>query len=968
MKADRWKQIDELFDAVLDLPEAARENFLSVKCNGDEDLKREVLSLLKATASTGNFLEKSAMGVAAKNLADEETITFDAYFLGRTIGTYHIEKQIGAGGMGEVYLAYDEKLKRKVALKILPAEYTSNDERVKRFELEARAISALNHPNIVTIYDVGNAAGINFIATEFVEGKTLRELLGTNLKLKDVLAIILQTCDALSTAHNSRIIHRDIKPENIMVRPDGYVKILDFGLAKLSEIDLNTMKNFKHTAKGVIIGTPAYMSPEQVSDENVDHRTDLWSIGVVLYELLTGVNPFKKENRQTTFQAILLQQPPLASSINSEISSELDQVLVKALEKDADLSYQTASDLRADLKRVKRELDSSPSWITRSAEMEKGKKGKAVRRRNYFVNGLAFLLLPLLAFAIWFMAGKPENSPMREASEWINAKHSQLTDSPWVEGYPSLSPDGKNIIFASDSNNDRNIYVQRIGGKNPTNLTPNSKESDTMPTYSPDGKLIAFRSERNPAGIYVMEETGENVRRISDIGFHPSWSPDGKKVLVSDKAAAIHTVHTVPNSSLWAIDVKTGEKQKLETKGDAIMPACSPNGNRIAFWYVADGKLPNIATIPADGGEPVVIAENDASDWNPVWSPDGKFLYFASDRGGSMNLWRVPLDEKTGKPLGEPESIPTPSKYLRHITISRDGKTIAYVRYESQSNVQAISFDLKTLKVTSEATSITRGDRELGNPMLSPDGELFVARNPTRTQEDLVIFDKKGKNWRNLTNDKFRDRIPRWSPDGKKIAFSSDRSGQYQIWTINPDGSNLQQLTFSDKTAAMTPIFSPDGAKLAFTEVSEKSQTSRILDFTKSWAQQSPQNLPVTPDNQQYSVRDWSKDGKKLLVIYFEPDGDENGTGVFDLEKQTFEKMTETGSTPFWLGDNRHFIFIDRNTLLLCDTQTKKITELYKPSAYEIQQAVPSPDNKTIFFRYLQVDADVWLIDSTQPN
>ena len=969
MNQERWKQIDELFDAVLDLPEAEREAFLSAKTNGDEDLRREVLSLLNAGNNSDNFLEKSAMGIAAKNLADEQTIAFDPGFIGRKIGNYRIERRVGAGGMGEVYLATDEKLRRKVALKTLPAEYTSNDERVKRFELEARAISALNHPNIVTIHDVGNADGVNYIATEYVEGATLREMIGTKLKLKDVLSIILQICDALAVAHKSGIIHRDIKPENIMIRPDGYVKILDFGLVKLSEIDLNTLKNFSGTAKGIIIGTPAYMSPEQVADDNVDHRTDLWSIGVVLYEMLTGVNPFKKENRQATFQAILAEEPPPASSLNAEISPELDQILIKALEKDADLSYQTASDLRADLKRIKREFDSHPSW-------SRGASGSAAQTRETFkaqrkilpflLFTFAFLLFTLSGVGAWYFFVKSDIEQPHEATDWLNPRHSQLTNSPWVEGYPSLSPDGKNIVFASDANNDRNIYLQRVGGKNLTNLTADSKESDTMPVFSPDGKYIAFRSERNPSGIYVMEETGENVRRISDIGFHPSWTADGKRLVVSDKAAAIHTVHTVANSSLWMIDVKTGEKQKLETGGDAIMPNCSPNGERIAFWYVADGKLPNIATVPANGGEPVPVAESEASDWNPVWSPDGKYLYFSSDRSGSMNLWRVALDEKTGAQKGAPESITMPSKYLRHITISRDGKTIAYVRYESQSNTQTIAFDAKSLKTTGEAAYVTRGDREISNPMLSPDGEFFVARNPTRTQEDLVMFDKKGENWRNLTDDRFRERLPRWSPDGKRIAFASDRTGKPQIWTIQPDGSNTAQITFSEKSAAVAPVFSPDGTRLAFTEIGEKSQTARILDLSKSWADQTPQVLPPATENQSYSVRDWSKDGKKLLVIFFEPDGDERGTGVFDLEKQTFMKTTETGTTPFWLNDSRHFIYIDRNTIFLCDSQTKKTTELYKPASYEIQHAAPSPDNKTIYFRYLQVDADVWLLDSTQ--
>jgi eukaryotic-like serine/threonine-protein kinase len=962
MNQSRWKQIDELFDAVLDLPEFQREAFLSAKCGADTELKNEVLTLLDAQNQTDNFLERSAIGVAAQRLAVEQSLAPDSRLIGKKVGTYRIESLLGSGGMGQVYLAHDEKLSRKVALKILPSEYVSSDERVKRFQIEARAVSALNHPNIVTIYDVGTENGINYIATEYVEGKTFRDLIGTGLKIKDILNVVIQTCEALSAAHTAGIIHRDIKPENIILRPDGYVKILDFGLAKLSEIDFNSIRNFTKTAQGVLIGTPSYMSPEQVADEKVDHRTDLWSIGVVLFELLTNVNPFKKATRQATFQAILSEEPPLPSSINPEISPELDQILIKALEKDADLSYQTSSDLRADLKRVKREFDSTPSLKSgASIFWSKSVKSSGV----YFLVPLVFLVLVLLGFGVWWFYLRNSNNQPVEAIEWVSATNLQITQSSGVEGYPSLAPDGKNIIFASETNGDRNIYLQRVGGKNLTNLTPNSKENDTMPTFSANGKFIAFRSERDSGGMYVMEETGENVRKISDIGFHPSWSPDGKKIVVSDKAAAIHTVHTIPNSSLYLIDVATRDQTKIETGGDAIMPNWSPHGNRIAFWFVADGKLGEIATVPAEGGEPVVVARDPASDWNPVWSPDGKFLYFASDRGGNMNLWRIAIDEKTGQAMGEPESVRTPSKYCRHITFSRDGKILGYVRYESQSNLQAISFDPKTLVTTGEPLWITRGDREISNPSLSPNGEEYVVRIPSRTQEDMGIIGKNGSNIRTLTNDKFRERLPRWSPDGKKIGFQTDRSGKYQIWTINVDGSNAQQITFSENVAAAAPVFSPDGLHLAYTEIGPKFQSSFILDLTKTWADQTPKPVPSF-DNKSFSVRDWSPNGKKLLYIFFEPDGDEVGIGVYDLEKKEHQQMTEIGSSPFWLNDNRHFIFSSQDTILLCDTQTKKITELYKPFAYEIQQAGISPDNKTIYFRYLQVDSDVWLMDASQ--
>jgi serine/threonine protein kinase len=960
MDQDRFKQIDELFDVVLDLPETEREAYLSVRCRGDEDLKKEVLALLKAQSGSDNFLERSAMGVVAQQFAEEQNLEISNYLDGKKVGNYRIESMLGSGGMGQVYLAQDEKLRRKVALKILPAEFVSSDERIQRFQMEARAISVLNHPNIVTVYDVGTEGGINYIATEYVEGKTLRELVGSGLKQKEILEIIIQTCEALSAAHQAGIIHRDIKPENIILRPDGYVKILDFGLAKLSEIDFNTIRNFAKTAKGVIIGTPAYMSPEQVADDKVDHRTDLWSVGVVLYELLTGVNPFKKITRQATFQAILSEEPPLASSLNTEISAELDQILAKALEKDADLSYQTATDLRADLKRVKREFDSVPSFRS-GATFAKVPLVKSGRLGLLITAGL--LILALTGFGLWYFYSWSADKDEIEAVNWSAADNLQITESPWVEGYPSLSPDGQNIIFASESSNDRNIFVQRVGGKNPINLTPDSKENDTMPTFSPDGKFIAFRSERNPSGIYVMGATGENVRHVSDMGFHPSWSHDGKKIVVSTRAAAVHTVHTVPNSALYVLDVATQAKARIETGGDAIMPSWSPNGHRIAFWFVADGKLGEIATVPANGGKPVTVASDEASDWNPVWSPDGKYLYFASDRKGNMNFWRIRIDEKTGTALGDAEAVGSPSKYCRHITFSRDGKTLGYVRYESQSNLQSISFDPKTLKAATEPTWITRGDREISNPSLAPDGREFVVRMPTRSQEDIGILNRDGSNPRTLTSDKFRERLPRWSPDGKKIAFHTDRTGKYQIWTINPSGSDAQQLTFTEQTGATAPVFSPDGSRLVYTELTPNLLSSFILDLTKPWQQQTPERITL-PDNQSFSVRDWSPDGNKMLLIYFEPDGDEVGIGLYNLENKTHEKMSGTGSSPFWLKDNRHFIFVDNNMILLCDTQTKKITELFKPFAYEVQQANLSPDNKTIFFRYLQVDSDVWLMSA----
>lgn len=953
MDQSRFKQIDDLFDAAMDLPDSERQAFIIAQAQGDEELKNEVLSLLKAQSDSNKFLEKSAMGIAARNLADEQTVLNESYLLGKTLSTYKIESLLGSGGMGEVYLASDSKLRRKVALKILPAEYVSSDERVKRFQLEARAISVLNHPNIVTVYDVGTLEGINYIATEYVEGKTFRELIGSGLKLKEILTIVVQVCEALSAAHNAGIIHRDIKPENIILRPDGYVKILDFGLAKLSEIDLHTLKDFSKTAKGVIIGTPAYMSPEQVADELVDHRTDLWSIGVVLYELLTGTNPYKKENRQATFQAILSQEPPLPSSINPEIPKELDQILVKALEKDADLSYQTASDLRADLKRIRRELFSSPSIRSGSAVLAQSTSAKSSWKFAYFL--IPFLLL--IGFGVFFYLQKKSTV----AIDWTKGSNIQLTQNSGTEFFPSLSPDGKQFVFAAETNGNFDIYIQRISSKKAENLTSDSNSNNTMPAFSPDGERIAFRSEREPRGIYMMGLQGENVRQIANFGFHPSWSPNGKEIVVSSFGLDAPNVRVGENNNLTIINVETGTKREL-IKSDATFPAWSPNGKRIAYWFypTALGRR-DIATVSADGkGDPVVITKDFAvSNWNPVWSPDGKFLYFVSDKNGNWNFWRVAIDENTGEPLSQPEPVVTPSKYSRHLSFSADGRRMIYVQSEVQSNIQGVEFDEKAEKITGIPQWITTGDREVTRAELSPDGSQFQMRQVRRTQDDIVTVNRDGTGWRDITNDAPFDRFSRWSPDGKQIAFASDRSGSYEIWICNKDGTNMRQITFVNSQIQGTsfPVWSPDGQRLSYIA----NENAFIIDLHKNLTEQTPFKLPQNDKGNAFVIWDWSPDGKKLAGTF----RSENVMGVYSFETNSFIRLVSgLGLVPSWLPDSRRLLYAEGNKVFLIDSESKKTKEILT-----IQPEVPrSPfvtrDGKFLYYVAHLSKSDIWLMEA----
>jgi Tol biopolymer transport system component len=969
MKADRWRQVEELFDAAVELPAAEREEFLRDACGGDEELRRELASLLDARGQVGDFLEAPALEVAAREFARgqpepsrAQSQAAQTTFAGR-VGPYRVERLLGAGGMGEVYLARDEKLGRRVALKLLPRKFVSDPDRRARFEREARAASALNHPNLITVYDIGEVEGSHYIATEFVEGKTVRALIKEGLKTKDALNIAAQVAEALSAAHGAGIVHRDIKPENIMVRPDGYVKVLDFGLAKLTEAAEDAPPAMQ-TQAGLIMGTPAYMSPEQAAGDAVDGRTDVWSLGVVLYEMATGGSPFKGGSRQETLNAILSKEPAPATEVNPSLPLELNHILSKALEKDRELRYQTASDFRADLRRLRRELDSSASLPGHSTQAAAGRRTRptAAPARPWRGFALGATVVAALALCVWLLAARWPRAKAPAGPDWSRATNVQLTVQQGPEAFLSLAPDGKSFVYVTGPKGNADIYWQRVGGKNPTNLTAGSTKDDTTPAFSPDGNLIAFHSEREPPGLYVMGATGENPRRVSDAGFHPSWSPDGKEIVAGAEWVGVHTNKAAGPSPLWVVSVATGERRLL-TAGDAAQPSWSPAGHRIAYWFWSREGRGDIATVPASGGEPVVLTRENSTDWNPAWSPDGRFVYFSSDRGGSMNLWRTPVDERTGEALGAAEPVATPSRYAYSPSFSRDGRLLAYVRYESQSHLQSLPFDDVRGRVTGEPVNVTRGAWEVSTPQLAPGGERYVVRWPRVVQDDIAVFDRDGSNWRALTDDKFSDRRPRWFPDGRRIAFTSDRGGAPQIWAINADGTGLRQLTYAAEKGAGGAVLSPDGRRLAYTQAKERGGAAFLLDLTRGWREQEPEPLPPVPGFAGYlSPYDWSADGDRLIGVLVGEERGESGIATFSFSTRAYERITNFGEYPGWLKDGRRFVFAHENRVYLGDARSKKTRELFAPPLHAIQNPAVSPDNRAIYFRFLQVEADVWLL------
>ena len=944
MDPQLWKQVDALFEQALEQPPEKRKSFVAEASKGNAIVYEEVLSLLDAQSRAAQFMEGSAMSVAVGALAQE--LTTIASLTGKELGPYTIEKLLGAGGMGEVYLARDTKLDRMVALKILPWHFLADADRIARFRREARALSSLNHPNLITIYEVGEADGLHFIATEFVEGQTLSSL-RAKLSVKELLSIVAQVAQALAAAHQSGVVHRDIKPDNVMVRPDGYVKVLDFGLVKLKETK-SGRQDIARTELGVAMGTLSYMSPEQAAGEPIDHRTDIWSLGVVLYELVTGQKPFTGESRQATINGILSIEPEAPSIVNPNLPAELDQVLLKALEKDRELRYQTASDFRADIRRVLRTIDSSPSSSS-SAPTRTGMAKPYPLRRLWLV--AAVVLIGAASLLVWYFTRQKALGP-----NWTSAARLQLTTQPGTEFYPDIAPDGQNFVYSSNESGNYDLFVQRVGGKNADPLTPNTPSNEIEPAYSPNGERIAFRSTRQPAGIYVMERTGENVRLVTENCHHPAWSPNGKEIVCSTSGHPIPATRNTRPSALWIVDVDTGAKRML-CENDAMEPSWSPNGYRIAFWFMPPSAgRSDIATVATDGTGIEVITKDASTNWNPVWSHDGKFLYFASDRSGDMSFWRVAIDEKTGKVEGELEAVSTPSTFNRHLNFSRDGRRMIYVHTDQRANIQAIKFDSKAERVVGDPFWITRGDRLIARPELSPDGTRFVMRVPRRTQDDIAVVNRDGSNWRDLTTDKFFDRYPRWSPDGKKIVFVSDRSGRYEIWTLDADAAVLCQITFDTSGDTTFPLWSPDGSQILL----HTNFVNQILNFNEDWNKQTPQALPMPEGGLRFVAWDWSQDGKKLIGTISRPPLE---LAYFSFETNRYETLLSFSGAPMWLPDSTRFLTFADNKAYVSDIKTKKVREIFSSSEGELRSVDISPDGTLLYFTVYSSESDIWLLD-----
>jgi serine/threonine protein kinase len=732
---------------------------------------------------------------------------------GTKLGRYEIRAQLGAGGMGEIYLALDTTLGRKVALKILPEAVASNVQRMQRFVQEAKAASALNHPNILTIHEIGTEPSAHFIATEFIDGETLRHHMNrTPLSIAEAIDTAMQVASALATAHAAGIIHRDIKPENIMLRHDGIAKVLDFGLAKLTErwradeVDHDAAtKAMVETEPGVVMGTTAYMSPEQARAQETDTRTDIWSLGVVLYEMITGRAPFKSPTASDTSAAILKTDPSALSQQVPHTPAELERIVKKALQKDREERYQNIKDLLLDLKSLKRELDVSAAIERTGASQAPEQRTETQTTVGSPVNlstqasaltqqlGLTsnarwlwlatLLLIPLLAVGGWYWwrqrkEGETNRFGALTVTKLISRKN-DLGESGASQA--RFSPDGKFITYAASRGGNNSIWLKQVGIGEP--FTSQGEQGQAAsPIWSPDGQQIAFLSKRDTQnGIWTTPAFGGSPSLLKGLGSFSrelvGWSREGR-------------IYFEMQGNLFALEVASQQISQLTQFDSSQLRdrnfSVAPDEKRIAYTDSRDGQS-DIWIMPSRGGEPQRITNDKAEDSNPVWAPDGQRIIYSSKRNGLKQICLVRLD---GRP---PTQLTVNDSNSEVLDVSLDGTKILFATSRDESDLWSVKLD---------AAKESQLNADIGIELwadIAPDGKTIAFQaTHAATGETLLNCLLLAKS---LNSDAEPAQLapdgyaPRWSPDGKRIAFLRYASGRSNLWMVHATGGDAKSVT-----------------------------------------------------------------------------------------------------------------------------------------------------------------------------
>src|SRR5437667_5468539 len=776
---------------------------------------------------------------------------------GTRLGPYQILMPVGAGGMGEVYRARDTKLGRDVALKVLPPVFAADPERLARFRREPQVLASLNHPGIAAIYGLEESDGVLALVMELVEGPTLAERIAQGpVPLEEVLPIARQIAEALEYAHERGVIHRDLKPANIKITEEGTAKVLDFGLAKALDLpesasSLNLANSptvsISPTQAGIILGTAAYMSPEQAKGRPVDRRADIWAFGCVLYEMLTGEKAFNGEAITEILAAVMLKEPDWGR-LPLDSPPTVKRLLWRCLDKDPKRRLRDIGEARIAIE----EYLGNPVVETQELAIQPAPRTGT----NWLVGfSLAGLLLGAVVAGLLvrkFASGR-RAFPMR---------FSAVTNSPGVEAQPSLSPDGRSVAFVSNRDGHYDIYVGLITGGSLVRIT-NDPNLKARPRWSPDGTKIAY-SRLNESGlsdIWEVPALGGTPRRLILNAMEPAWSPDGRSLAYANNSTG----------SIWIAD-SSGQNGRAITQPEPPWaesePSFSPDGHRLAFVFRATGPAGELAVANLATGKARLLTHDDAQALSPAWSPDSRFVYFASGRGGAVNIWKIAASG------GEPDQVTAGQGQDAELDVSSDGKRIVFSTYRENINIAEIDLESRGVEIRPKWLT-TDPARNAFAPAYSPDGKhvaYFSSRHGVEKQI-IWVLDSDGLNSVPLVEDGRVNIFPRWAPDGQTVFYTrmSHASSPLEICSTAVVGGAPQILPVKEEGGVLD--VGPDGGVLF------GASQGRYQAFNP--ANNQTQTLITLPGGQQTDVPRWSPDGRSIAYLVLPRQQNDPGAGLW---------------------------------------------------------------------------------------
>ncbi len=889
--------------------------------------------------------------------------------IGLTVSHYRILETLGAGGMGVVYKAEDAKLKRHVALKFLPEDLSRDRRALERFHREAQAASALNHPNICTIYDIDAYEGRPFIAMELLEGRPLNQcILGRPLGVDQTLELAIQIADGLDAAHAKGILHRDIKPANIFVTRSGHAKLLDFGLAKLvadapaearAAAPTRTADEPLSTP-GTAVGTVAYMSPEQARGDTLDARSDLFSFGVVLYEMVTGRQAFTGGTSAVIFDAILHKAPTAPVRLNPDLPADLERIVNKAMEKARELRYQTAADLRVDLVRLKRDSDAAHAAAsTEPPPSGRGRMAPAIGRRRWawWAAGAAAVVALGAVVVTWRLGGLAPSAD--EVPHLANT--AKLTTGLGVEDFPNWSPDGRTLAYQSDQAGNWDIWVTQVEGGQAVNRTADSASDDLGPVWSPDGQWIAFFSDREGGGYFVMPGVGGVARKVvawpagETYPTWAQWSPDSAQI--------VFVLGQQTSPRLEIVTLSSGESRGLSLpdrpRNRSIFDVSwSPDGR----WLAYVRELSKISATSelwltrVSDGESLQLTGGSNKERSPIWSSDSSGLYVVSDRGGTFDLWRYTL--RGGRPDGVPQKVTTGIEML-NAALSADGTKLAYSSGRTIQNLFRAPLLAERPATWNDATQLTFDDAAVELFDVSHDGRLLFSSDRTGNWE-LWIAAAAGGEPRPLAADPALDSGPRWKPDGSEVVFYSSRTGHREIWLAPVGGGPVRQVTHGELEAT-APAWSPDGREVVFCR--------RGLSVVSI---QGGEERRLTTVGRGEAYPDWSPDGK-WIVFTSTRDGAWRLWRVPAAGGEAERLSAVLAFAPRWSLDGRQIYFPGLGDRLnnvwalgIDDRRVRPVTALSGRRG-SLSTLGLATDGRYIYFTWQESRADLWVADIVLP-